>query len=125
VELVSGAHEVALASLAVEHWRLIRSLERLVDLLPHSAQPRVLAQARYATSRLGVLLGDAGMSLETFEGRIFDATLPVTAVNASDFQQHQPLVVSQTIEPSVLCKGRVVLLGKVHLAEEATNVSRN
>jgi hypothetical protein len=122
---MTGAPEDAFSKLAVEHWRLIRVLTRLVDRLPQESQARVAAQARFAGSQLEVLVKDQGLTLATFEGRRFEPSLPVRAVNAEDFAGATTLLVSETVEPAVMADGRVVQLGKVLLSEGGADASRN
>jgi len=103
--------------LAVEQWRLIRLLERLSERVPFESQSRVQAQARYAGSKLDAILLDADMTLERFEGRLFEPGLPVTSLNSDEVPNDRPLLVQETIEPAVLQNGRVLQLGKVTLRE--------
>jgi hypothetical protein len=111
--------------LAVEHWRLIRILSRLVERLPPEIQARVAAQARFASNQLEALAKDQGVALVAFEGRAFEPSLPVTAVNAEDFTGAEALLVSDTVEPTVMANGRVVHLGKVVIALGGADASRN
>jgi hypothetical protein len=111
--------------LTVEQWRLIRVLERLIDRLPIEAQARVAAQARFATSKLNDIVTQSGFQIETFDGRTFEPSLPVTTVNADEFTGDIPLHVRETLEPTVLCDGHVLKLGKVALGQGATDASRN
>lgn len=122
---MSASPEAAFSKLAVEHWRLVRVLARLVERLPQEAQARVAAQARFAGSQLDSMVKEQGLSLATFEGRMFDPSLPVTAVNADDFAGEIALVVADTVEPTVMADGRVVQLGKVLLAQGGMDASRN
>jgi len=115
----------AFSKLAVDHWRLIRVLARLVDRLPPASQARVAAQARFALSQLDSLVMDQGLSLVTFDGRAFDPSLPVTAVNADDFIGASALLVSETVEPTVMAEGRVIQLGKVLVSQGEVDASRN
>ncbi|WP_293682257.1 hypothetical protein [uncultured Phenylobacterium sp.] len=122
---MTSSSEDAFSKLAVDHWRLIRVLARLVDRLPQESQARVAAQARFAGSQLDSLVKDQGLSLVTFEGRAFDPSLPVTAVNADDFVGASALLVSETVEPTVMADGRVIQLGKVLVSQGGVDASRN
>ena len=122
---MTAESELGFAKLAVEHWRLIRVLTRLVDRLPIESQARVAAQARFASAQLDSAVTDHGLSLATFEGRPFDPSLPVTAVNAEDFLGLIDLVVSETVEPAVIADGRVIQLGKVIVSQGGADASRN
>ncbi len=119
------AADEGFCKLAVEHWRLVRVVSRLVERLPPEAQARVAAQARFASNRLEALANDQGVALVTFEGRTFEPSLPVTAVNADDFTGAEGLLVSETVEPTVMANGRVVHLGKVVIALGGSDASRN
>lgn len=122
---MSADIEVSFARLAVEHWKLLQVLNRLVPLLPFESQDRVRAQARFAASQLNALVSAQDFQLATFEGRRFEPNLPVTAINSQDFSPDSCLQVSATIEPTVVSNGRIIQLGKVALSEEAPDASRN
>ena len=122
---MTAGHELSYAKLAVEHWRLIRVLTRLVDRLPLESQARVAAQARFASAQLDSAVSDQGLSLTTFDGRLFEPSLPVTAVNAEDYPGRADLVVSETVEPTVIADGRVIQLGKVIISLGGADASRN
>jgi hypothetical protein len=107
--------ETTLAQLAVEYWKLVRAVERALDLVPERAKERVASQARYATSRLNALLEEQNMSLQIFDGMDFEVNLPAAAVNGDEFQDAAS-VVERTLEPAVICNMRVLLTGKVFLA---------
>jgi len=122
---MTASAEDAYAKLAVEHWRLIRVLTRLVDRLPPEAQARVAAQARFAGAQLEALLKDQGLNLVTFEGRTFDPSLPVTVANADDFAATTSLQVSETVKPTVMADGRILALGEVLISQGQTDASRD
>lgn len=112
-------------SLIVDHWRLLRTLARLSDQLPGSHQGRIAAQVRFQQGRLNIVLAGLGVDLVTYEGRAFDGTLPPSAQNADDFTDAGPLIVAETIEPTVVADGQILHSGKVNLASEQTHVPRN
>ncbi len=122
---MTARSEDGYAKLAVEHWRLIRVLTRLVDRLPVESQARVAAQARFASAQLESAVSDQGLSLTTFDGRPFEPSLPVTAVNAQDFPGSVDLIISETVEPTVIADGRVIQLGKVIVSPGGADASRN
>lgn len=112
-------------SLIVDHWRLLRTLTRLGDQLPDGPRGRISAQVRFQQGRLDSVLAGLGLSLVTYEGRAFDGTLPPSAQNADDFADAGPLIVAETVEPTVVANGQILHSGKVTLAPEQTHVSRN
>ncbi|MGO4411178.1 MULTISPECIES: hypothetical protein [unclassified Brevundimonas] len=105
----------AVVALVVDHWRLLRSLERLVDQLPEGAGARTAGQVRFQQGRLNAVLDDLALTLATYEGRVFDGTLPATGQNADEFPPETAMRVGDTIEPTVLWRGRVVHAGRVNL----------
>jgi hypothetical protein len=111
--------EIILARLAVEYWKLLRSFERTIDFAPFDARTRLSAQARYAASRLEMLLLDANMKIISFDGVAFEVNLPAIAINGEDMAGLDNLVVEQTIEPAIISDMTVLLMGKVLLG---TNV---
>ncbi len=114
------------ALMAIEFWKLIRSYERSLSLLPPEHQAKIQAQVRYSARRLETLLDDTDIRLVSFDGRVFEPNLPITAVNAEDFDNNTDnLVVDQTIEPAVMNNSTVIIMGKVVLAIGEENVSGN
>jgi molecular chaperone GrpE (heat shock protein) len=110
-------NEEGFANLAIELWKLIRSFEQALEMLPLDKQSKVKAQVRFSYSRLVSLLDDAGVRIKCFDGEPFEPNLPVTAVNADDFNGvTENLVVKQTIEPAVVKETKVLVFGKVVLA---------
>ncbi len=110
--------EEGFARLAVDQWKLIRVLSRLVERLPIESQARVKAQVRFSTERLEATASQLGFRLEVFDGRKFEPSLPVAAANAQDFPGIPSLLVADTLEPTVVSDGRIVHLGKVNLIPE-------
>lgn len=104
------------ARLAVEHWRLIRALIRASGGLDERNAGRLQAQARYAERQLEITLEGANLTLAFFDGELFEAGLPVDAINIDDFQPEDTLIVDTTVEPTVVAEGRVILVGRVHIA---------
>lgn len=101
------------AKLGSELWKALRALERVIPFVPLDQQARVQAQLRFARSRLDSLLEEAGLKLTNFEGRQFEPNLPVTAVNAEEIEPSDGLTITQTLEPSVVADGQVLIVGKV------------
>jgi hypothetical protein len=56
------------------------------------------------------------MSVVTFDGQPFEINLPANALNAEDFVGQENLFVEQTLEPAIIADMRVVLSGKVIIA---------
>lgn len=110
--------ESTIAHLAIEYWKLLRTVDRAVEVAPEHVRQRIASQARYAASRLDALLGEQNMSLQVFDGMEFEVNLPASAINGEEFQEAKTSVVERTLEPAVISDMRVVLMGKVLLARK-------
>lgn len=108
----------AVVALVVDQWRLLRSFSRVIDQIPEASRARVSGQARFHQSRLDSVLTELGLVLATYEGRVFDGSLPPTAQNSDDFAQDRLLIVQETIEPTLIFSGRILHSGKVNLADQ-------
>jgi len=117
--------EVPFARLMTEHWKLIQVLSRAASRLPLEAQPRVQAQLRFAESQLAKIGEESNFRCATFEGRPLEPGLPVTAMNKQDFAEGAVLTVLETIEPAIVVEGRIIQFGKVLVAGESADASRN
>jgi hypothetical protein len=122
---VTTIPEDAFAQLAIEQWKLVRLLERLIPNLPEEMRARVAAQARFAGRQLGGITASCDVLLTTFEEQAFEPSLPLVAVNAEDFIPGKPLIVSDTLEPAVVRDGRIVQMGKVALASTVDHAHRD
>ena len=110
--------EATIAHLAVEYWKLLRMVERALELVPENARQRISSQVRYAATRLDALLREQNMSLQVFDGMEFEINLPASAINGEEFHETKCSVVERTLEPAVISDMRVVLMGKVLLARK-------
>lgn len=117
-------YDIVLAGLAVEYWKLLRSFERTIDLVPLDSRARLLAQTRYAEGRLESLLADAKMKAVGFDGAAFEVNLPAIAINGEDLVGLDNLVVERTIEPAIVSDMTVLLSGKV-LLKQSSNMGDN
>ena len=108
-------HDVTLANLAVEYWKLLRAFERTIDRLPCEHVAKTAAQLRFSARKLDSLLNEGGLNLVTFDGQRFEPNLPASALNAEDFAAGEQLIVETTVEPAVVENMTVLLLGKVVL----------
>ena len=110
--------EDVVGRLAIEYWRLLRAFERSCGV-GQGASNREAAQARYAASKLSSILGEIDMRLVIFDGERFEAGLPVSAINADEFEGEDDLVIAATIEPAVIVRGDVKIMGRVLLEQRA------
>lgn len=106
---------ITLAHLAVEYWKLLKAFERTIGRLPPEHVTKTTAQLRFSTGKLDSLLKEGGLNLVSFDGQIFEPSVPATALNAEDFADGDALTIEATVEPAVVENMNVLLLGKVVL----------
>lgn len=109
--------ETSFAAMATDYWKLLRSFEKVAAAAPADSTNRLMAQARFAGSRLAGHLADAGMELATFDGEEITPTIPVVAINADECGEYARTIVSSTVEPAIIAGGRVLLQARVVAAE--------
>jgi hypothetical protein len=110
--------EAVVAQLAVEYWKLLRTVERAVSVASEDSRERLMSQARYAIVRFETILGEQKISIHEFEGYDFAVNLPVSPVNVDECSGDGDFIVERTIEPTIVCDTRVILTGKVLLARK-------
>lgn len=106
----------ALIDLAIDGWRISRLLDRLIARLDPIDAVRYAGQARYFHGRIDECLAKAQLRLVSLEGQAFDEGMAATAINLSDFEASDALVVDQMVVPIVLDQGGIVRTGSVVVA---------
>lgn len=106
-------HELVIAGLAVDFWKLLRSFERAIGDMPADKVDRLNAQVRYAAGRLARHLEQCGLQVVTFDGEPITPAIPVIAINADELGDDGRVVVQSTIEPAVVAGSRVLSTGRV------------
>src|SRR5262249_46283701 len=116
----------ASAELASEFWKLLKAFEKAVALAPIEARPRLLAQARYAASRLVTILAGEDMRIVSFDGGSFEQSIAAVAINADEIagMPGEPIV-ERTLEPAVISGVTVIITGKVYLGKRLSNTGQN
>lgn len=109
-----GVQVVAL--LASEWFRTARRLTRLTQDTAPARVERERAQLLYSQGKVETALAEFGIRLITHDGTRFSPELPAEPVNPEDFDTEEGLLVTETLEPTVVCNGQVVARGRVILA---------
>lgn len=123
-------NRAALASLAVQHWKLLRALKRAIERLPTEHVDKTAGQHRYFDKQLKELLAKNGLLLVEFEGRTFEPNIPAEALNMDeqDGNDSAKWIVAATIEPAIVHDMKTLHFGKVIIQkaeEEDADVSRD
>ncbi len=70
-------------------------------------------QLNFSDRQLAMLVDQLGFKLIDFEAEVFHAGLATSADNAGDFPDETDLIVSKTLEPTVMAGIKVIRLGRV------------
>lgn len=113
-----SAERQALIELAVEGWRLCRSLERTLARIDEASRRRAASQLRWHERSVESALASAALRLVDLAAQPFDAGLPATPLNLDDFDSDDALVVDYMLEPVILGADGVVRVGTVILRKD-------
>ncbi len=100
-----------------EWFKAARRAMRIAQEATRLERERGRAQLAYVTQRVSDALAGLDIRLHEFVGQLYSPSLPVEPVNPEDFDTEDELVVQETIEPTILHDGRVLMRGKVVLAK--------
>ena len=92
----------ALQDIAVESWRFVRLVNKLLTQLDAGEGSRYQNQIRFFLKKLERSLASAGLKVVNLEGSPFDPGMAATAINIEDFEEGDELVVDQMIEPIIM-----------------------
>ena len=92
----------SLQDIAVESWRFVRLVDKLLMQLDAGERGRYQNQVRFFLRKLETNLASAGLKLVNLEGNPFDPGMAATAINIEDFEEGDELVVDQMIEPVIM-----------------------
>lgn len=108
------------AQLCVEYWKLSRSSRKAINRLADGDGRRLEGQLNFSDRQLSMIVDQLGFKLIDFETEKFHAGLATSADNAGEYSEDIDLVVSKTLEPTVMADMQVVRLGRV-LVEPVEN----
>lgn len=112
-----GADPELLALLATEWFKAARRAIRIaIESAPNRFE-RERAQLAYSERRISTALAVEGVHMRDFDGEPYSPSLPAEPINPEDFSSEEGLIVRDTIEPTILHNGRIVMRGKVLLAK--------
>ena len=103
----------SVAQLCVEFWKLSNATKKAIERLPESESRRLKGQLNFSDRQLAMLVDQLGLKLIDFETEGFHAGLATSADNAGDYPDEADLIVSKTLEPTVMADMQVIRLGRV------------
>lgn len=110
------ALRLSLAEIAAESWRFEMALSKALKRMDVMDAERFSRQYSYFATRVDRAVASAGLTVLDLTGQSYSVGLPVQAMNLEDFDEDEPLIISQTIEPVIMIDGRVVKTGMVMVA---------
>lgn len=100
-----------LIDLSVESWRFAKLFGRVLSKLETDEAARYVSQLRYFLKKLEDGLDGVGLRIVSLEGQQYDAGMAVTALNISDFEADDQLIVDQMVEPILMGEDGLVKAG--------------
>ena len=92
-----------IADFLVEDYRFCRSFESAIKKVDNEElKKRYLSSYAFHSDRIKEFVGKAHLQIIIFDGVDYDEGLPVTPLNADEFTYTDNLLVTQTIEPTIL-----------------------
>ena len=101
------------AQLCVEFWKLSNATKKAIERLPESQSRRLQGQLNFSDRQLAVLVNQLGFKLIDFEGEEFHVGLATSPDNAGDYPNETNLIVSKTLEPTIMADMKTIRLGRV------------
>lgn len=115
-----------IAEFAVEEYRFMRTYDSAVNKLFPEEQKRYASAYTYHKSKVRELLEKFNLKAISFNGQDYDEGLPVTPLNADEFEAADRLVVEQTFEPAIITsEGNIIRQGTVSLARKEIHEEKN
>ena len=111
--LPTSMNAETVAQLCVEFWKLSNATKKAIERLPEGESRRLKGQLNFSDRQLTMLINQLGFKLIDFEAEKYHAGLAASADNAGDYPDETDLVVSKTLEPTILADMKVIRLGRV------------
>jgi len=106
----------SVAKLCVEYWKLMAVTEKALSGVQAKDGKRLEAQLKFSKRQLDVILQDLGLRLVDFSGERFHPGLAVSVDNPAEHDDEEVLMISKTLEPTVMSDMTIVKRGRVIVA---------
>ncbi len=114
-----------IAEFAIEEYRFMRTYNSAIAKLFLEEKKRYVSSLNYHEEKVCDLLCKFGLRFVFFDGQDYDEGMPVTPLNADEFDGGD-LIVEQTIEPAVITsEGNTIKQGTVILGRKETREENN
>lgn len=108
----------SLLDMAVEVWRLDRTMERVLQRMDSMDAERFASQYRWFRKKVDAVLTEGKLRIVDLTGKPYDIGMAVHPLNLDEFDGEE-LMVAQMIEPIIMSEGNVVQAGTVLLGTKA------
>ncbi len=105
-----------IAQLCVEYWKLSAVTEKALGTLESKDRKRLQAQLKFSKRQLELILKELGLRLIDFCGEHYHPGLAISVDNLADHNEDEQLVISKTLEPTVMSNMKVIRLGRAIIA---------
>jgi hypothetical protein len=105
----------------VEIWRLPKFFKKLIAKQDLEDQQKYTSQFNWSNKKFQNFFQQIGFSFPEFEGMPFDAGMPLTPINLSDFSSEDELIIEQVLEPVIMGGGKIIKTGTVILKKADKN----
>lgn len=106
----------SIIAIAIEYWRLMKVLDRLLNTLDVNERQRYLSKIRWFSKKTEEALRAADLSIVNYEGHSYDPGIPASPINLEDFLPDDKLYITQMLEPVIVdAEGNVVKTGTIGL----------
>ena len=105
--------QLAIAEIAAESWRYERALGKVLKKLDVMDAERFARKYEYFSARVNRAVATVDLNVLDLTGQPYSVGLPVQAMNLDKFDENEPLIIMQTIEPVIMMDGRILKTGVV------------
>lgn len=103
------------ADIAIEMFRFQRVFTKAIKNADLSEQNKYISQFNWFQKKVYKAIDELGLSIVNVEGQNYDPGMAVTPLNLEDFETEDALLVTQMIEPIIMCNDQLVRTGTVML----------
>lgn len=103
----------SIAQLCVEYWKLLAVTENALHGALSKEEKHLESQLKFSRRQFDLLLQNLGLRLVDFSGERFHNGLAISADNLADYKEDECLVISKTLEPTIMSDMSVIRRGRV------------
>lgn len=106
-----------LSELFTEIYRFQHAFVSMVDKLDVSERPKYAGQYSWFSKKVKKAMDEANIKLVVYDGEVYSPGMAVMPINIDEFGKDDVLVVSHTIEPTMMHEGVIIKTGMAILGK--------